>query len=190
MKTCGCCKVSLTLDSFSPLRTGKGGLNPFCKPCRNADNRARRLADPEKFKEWDKKSYVKNLDTKKASISKYYQSNKDRIKENMRVRYEENKEHILSQKKIYNQLNREKIRYWNGTRRAQLKLAVPPWADKQKIREIYKLASRLWDETGEPHHVDHIIPIKGKAVSGLHVHDNLQVIKAVDNLRKGNKFEA
>ncbi len=66
---------------------------------------------------------------------------------------------------------------------------VPAWADKEKIKEIYLEARRLRKETGIDYHVDHIIPLFGKNVCGLHIETNLQIILGVENLRKNNKFE-
>jgi hypothetical protein len=66
--------------------------------------------------------------------------------------------------------------------------AMPLWADRKAIQQVYQEAIRLTAETGIPHHVDHIVPIRGKNVSGLHVHYNLQVITATDNLKKSNKL--
>lgn len=43
-------------------------------------------------------------------------------------------------------------------------------------------------ETGIPHHVDHIIPLQGENICGLHIPENLQILKATDNRKKGNKF--
>lgn len=60
--------------------------------------------------------------------------------------------------------------------------AKPVWTDDEAIRAIY-------GSCPFGHHVDHIVPLKGDGVCGLHVHYNLQIIPAVDNLRKGNSHE-
>lgn len=72
-------------------------------------------------------------------------------------------------------------------RQAALLQRAPRWANKEEIARIYKLASRLTIETGESWHVDHVFPLLGKTVSGLHVHENLQVLRASDNLQKGTR---
>lgn len=64
-----------------------------------------------------------------------------------------------------------------------------PWANKAAIEAIYAEARRLTKETGTPHHVDHIIPLQGPFVSGLHVETNLRVVTRTENLRKRNKVE-
>lgn len=61
------------------------------------------------------------------------------------------------------------------------KLRVPKWADHEKIDEIYR-------NKPEGYHVDHIIPLNGKTVSGLHVHNNLQYLSIEENRLKSNKF--
>lgn len=59
--------------------------------------------------------------------------------------------------------------------------ALPAWADHDKIIKIY-------EECGYGYHVDHIIPLCSNLVCGLHVAENLQIIKGFDNLSKNNKF--
>lgn len=79
----------------------------------------------------------------------------------------------------------ERVRW----RQAKLLRRTPSWADRKAIADYYAEARRLTIEMGEPHHVDHIIPLCGKLVSGLHVQNNLQVLPARENLRKFNHFE-
>jgi len=62
-------------------------------------------------------------------------------------------------------------------------LQTPNWANIEKINEIYR-------RRPEGHHVDHIIPLNGATVSGLHVENNLQYLTAEENLSKSNKYEA
>ena len=66
---------------------------------------------------------------------------------------------------------------------------MPAWSDPEAIRKIYEDCSALNEKHGpRSYHVDHIVPLQGKTVSGLHVENNLQILKAVDNLKKSNKY--
>ncbi len=70
-------------------------------------------------------------------------------------------------------------------RRRHERIATPPWADRDAIATLYAEAQRLTEETGELHVVDHVVPLRGKIVSGLHVHWNMRVIHWRENARKG-----
>ncbi|CDS48916.1 Phage protein [Polaromonas sp. CG9_12] len=65
--------------------------------------------------------------------------------------------------------------------------ATPAWANLQKILDIYQACQEISKTTGILHHVDHIVPLTSQYVSGLHNEFNLQVIPAIDNLKKQNK---
>lgn len=88
--------------------------------------------------------------------------------------------------------DKDKWRKYNGPRAAKHRAdkiqRTPPWADLDKIKTVYIEATRISKETGIVHHVDHIVPLMGRKVSGLHVFENLQIIPARDNLSKSNNF--
>lgn len=86
----------------------------------------------------------------------------------------------LSYVKSYEK-NKHKIRERNTYSKRSRALRVPKWTEIAKIQEFYR-------NCPEGYHVDHILPLKGKLVSGLHVLGNLQYLSAKDNLAKGNKY--
>ena len=78
----------------------------------------------------------------------------------------------------------------NAVHRASKLQRTPPWLNAEHradIRRIYRAAADLTATTGECYHVDHIVPLRGERVSGLHVPWNLQVLIASENLAKSNK---
>jgi hypothetical protein len=66
--------------------------------------------------------------------------------------------------------------------RADKDKRTPSWADLAKIEQVYKLAQELGLE------VDHVVPLRGKKVSGLHTHNNLQLLSRSENAKKSNKW--
>jgi hypothetical protein len=77
-------------------------------------------------------------------------------------------------------------------RRAHKRNATPKWADEASLRKIYELADAVTKITGNPHHVEHWIPLGGEKaeipVSGLHTVENLRVCPAELNAEKSNSF--
>ena len=139
-----------------------------------------------------KKRYRENNynDVRKNEIS-WRENNPEKVKET-------DKRYRTTHKEICNQRNRdhynkniEEQRARSAKKRSDRLKRTPPWLSKEdlaKIKSIYKMSHALSKKTGVTHHVDHIIPLQGKNVSGLHVPWNLQVIPEFENLSKGNSF--
>ena|SRR3990167_1866431 len=82
--------------------------------------------------------------------------------------------------------NPAKARAYARERKAKIKRAMPSWADRRAIAAVYDEAIRLQRLTGVPYDVDHIIPLGGGSVCGLHIHNNLRAIPMTENRRKHN----
>lgn len=159
MKTCSSCKVHKPESSFYADKRKKDGLYSRCKDCQ--------------------KSYSRYDDKRIAyeTIRSQDPAFKDRKAEYMRS---------------YKKINRAKYNAWNMKYHASKKDRTPSWlkdVDFERIQNEYKLADLLCKVTGIRWEVDHIIPLQGVNVSGLHVPSNLKVIQAADNRTKNNRFE-
>ena len=163
MKTCKTCQETKPLlDFYKQTKRGIDGVRGSCKICCNIVKNAYRL------------------------------KNRDKILANKKQDYQDNKERYLVVKKEYRQANKGKINALVAARKKVVKRRTPAWLtdfDKLKIKCMYSIAAMLTRENKEPWHIDHIIPLQGKMVSGLHVPSNLQVMLGSENIGKKNKFE-
>ena len=94
-------------------------------------------------------------------------------------------------RKAYRKRYPEKIKASHARHRAEKLKRLPKWITKEDIRvmkEFYAEATRKTLATGVKYQVDHIIPLKGEIVSGLHVPSNLQIITATENMQKYNVY--
>ena len=187
MKACTTCGIEKPESDFH--KNGKMGRHTSCKKCSCEKRKLWRLANPELAKERDRLKHEKHSEKRKAKMREYHANNADKRSEVERKRYERNKEKIKAKNYAYRKENRHLVMAWNNGRRAAEKRATPIWADYEKIAEFYKQSIVLTEQTGKEYHVDHIIPLRGKNVCGLHVENNLQVILACDNLKKGIHVE-
>lgn len=101
---------------------------------------------------------------------------------------ERNRESIREQQRQYYAENPAPYIENARAREMALRERMPSWRDQEKINEIYNAKSLIEQITGIPHHVDHMIPLQGKNVSGLHHQDNLMIVPGAENLSKGNRF--
>ena len=139
------------------------------------------------------KAYYEANKARIAAVKRAYRAaNKEKIIANKRAAYLATREASLAQKREYRQANKGKINFLCAMRKKVVKQRTPTWLspfDRLKIKCYYSVAAMLARNNKEPWHVDHIVPLQGKLVSGLHVPSNLQFLRGVDNVRKKNKFE-
>lgn len=158
MKHCSNCNQT---KEFTEFYTNKGKHHCYCKDCAKQKNN-----------EWKQKNKDKVATYDKA----WQQANKDKKSKNY---------------KNYQVNNRAKVNSYNSYRRALELQATPKWltaSHKLHMECKYSLAAMLSKHTAEQHHVDHIVPLNGKTVCGLHVPWNLQVLTAKANLSKSNRI--
>jgi hypothetical protein len=165
-----------------------------------------RIKNPEKQAAADKRYSDKNKDKRNAYAKQYRKDNPEKIKVLAKSWAEQNPEKIRAygQKAVkawlernpeypsnFYKANKERYIAASARRRASQDSATPTWltaVDKAIIQEMYDVSEARYIQTGIKHHVDHIVPINGKGVAGMHVPWNLQVITAHENLSKGWRF--
>lgn len=157
--------------------------NSGCYECKKVTDAARRQTPEYKSMMRDLQAERrKNPDVIKAEREAQSRSRRtDEYRERVRPF---NREFKKNNRALYNALR--------AKRDAAKKSRTPAWlteSDNVDIKALYVQARQLTKETGVEHHVDHIVPLQGSLVSGLHVPWNLQVLTAKENMQKNNRFE-
>lgn len=177
------------------------------KPCKRGGTAGRDKSGHcicDACKEFNKKGPV--TDAQKAYYAEWRRNNKEKCASYSRKWIEENSEQRKAIVSRWRSRNPEKVAAMNarggkkwaannpGKRMASVRARqlskiqrTPSWANLQEIARIYEESARITDESGVKHEVDHIYPLQGETVSGLHVHQNLQIITRTENRSKGNK---
>jgi ATPase subunit of ABC transporter with duplicated ATPase domains len=175
-KQCTLCKIEKNFANFHQEKSRKDGFHPWCKQCKG---------------ERQKSYYENNKPEILERQAKYQKNNEQKIKDASKVRakrnYDKDPKKSVQRVLDYIKKNPQKNAERSAMHRAILLQATPPWADRRLIEEVYEFAVEF-KEFGFDVHVDHIVPLKGKNVCGLHVQKNLRVCLAVINLSKGNKY--
>ena len=165
-----------------------------------------RAKNPEKQAAICKTYDEKNRDKRSAYAKQYRKDNPEKVQEQVKAWVKANPEKMKGymqkaskawhernpdyQSNFY-KANKERYVAARARRRAAQESATPTWLtaiDKAMIQEMYDVSEARYIQTGIKHHVDHIVPINGKGVAGMHVPWNLQVITAHENLSKGWRF--
>lgn len=191
-----CCKCHTLKDAehFYANKRVKDGLNSFCILCHKADNNARKKKNRSEA----------GFRAQEATKKKEYRSlTVTARKEYMRVWHEKNSAQQVQYRAAYRLQNPDYFAEYAKSNRVKLTAKVrsrqiaklqrtPSWLtpdDHWVMEQAYELAALRTKLFGFPWHVDHVIPLQGKIVSGFHTPYNLQVIPAKENLRKNNKFK-
>lgn len=167
----------------------------------------------EKFRAWSKANPAKVV----LQSQRYFERNKEKVKAWRSAHQKANREDANVRNRRYAATHREELRAaglarrlanpekekarvtaWRlahpermaaatARRRAATLQQTPAWADHESIGMIYR-AAEVIRVTGFDVHVDHVVPLQGKKVSGLHVHNNLKIIHSRANRSKSNHF--
>jgi hypothetical protein len=188
-KVCTKCAVSKSASDFY-VDSRRGYLRGKCKECLKQEDKAYRTANPQKQNARQKAWREANPDKAKLIAQRHFAKNRDVMYQRTALWRETNREYVKELSRLWAKNNPSKMAAQASKRRAKLLSATPLWADFGAIQIEYDLADWCSKATGIKYHVDHIVPLQGKNVCGLHVPNNLQVIPAMDNLKKKNKFTA
>lgn len=168
---------------FSKSARGKDGLRSVCKPC-----------DAEQQRRYHEENREKVAERQ----CRRYEANREKAAERQRRHYEANREKVAERKRRYSEANPHVVRALAARRRAAKLQAVPAWArldtrgaarEREMVALAYRVAALATKVFGVEYHVDHVVPLRGRKVSGLHCLANLRIVPAVENLRKNSKLD-
>lgn len=177
MKRCPNCESLKDLSAFYPHKSTKSGYSSWCKECLSKRNKEFYLKEKELIINRSKLRFEKNRHEMNERRKAWYYQNKHRqIQSN--IRWAKN--------------NREKVYLYASKRYQRLADATPEWLTDdhwKAIESVYAEASRTTELAGFDCQVDHIIPLNGKNVCGLHVPWNLRVVSKAYNCKKNNRLD-
>lgn len=198
-KQCRRCDLVLPITDFRAATIPRDGREARCRDCANRRLREQRKALDEDGKEkmrlrWKQRvramtpQYRAQL---KAAGDRWREKNRADLVRRTREWREANVEAVLAYRKAYEARTTDQSAARASLRRARLLRATPPWlteTQKAGINAHFAEARRLSTESGLKYSVDHVVPLRGATVCGLHVPWNMRVIPLIENIRKNATF--
>lgn len=188
-----CCRGNIALRRTASAKC-------ICHACTEAgiksdSNRLERAAqwrakNPDRQREHERRWRKRNSERERKRLREFYLKNPERRRQYGDAFYRKHSSSVLARKRAYYRANPDKARVYVVLRRAAKLNCTPSWlteAHLEEISRVYKKAASM-RRGGADVHVDHIVPLAGEFVCGLHVPWNLAIIPARDNQQKGNKL--
>ena len=180
-----------------PELEGLRRVSGACVECAKKTLQDNREANKERTQAQRRKDHLKMMSKqemvqkKRERDTQYRKLNKESCRATILAWSANNPDKVKAYAKKTKVNNNGRVNAHTVKRRLAKINRTPAWLtsdDHWLIEQAYELASFRTKMFGFAWHVDHILPLQGKTVSGFHTPSNLQVIPAVDNVRKGNRI--
>lgn len=186
-RRCSSCNTLQDYGVFGKQKNSPDGLKYICKPCEAIKAQRYRERNRSTYLESQNSYRLRNLDAKRARHKHWSEKNKSKLAALSATRRTKDPEKARAYVRSWMRENPEKAAMYAMRYRTGRTIATPAWANQSKIRAIYQLSIALSSLHGVPFHVDHIVPLQGETVCGLHVENNLEILASTDNIKKSNK---
>jgi post-segregation antitoxin (ccd killing protein) len=191
MKVCVVCNNSKPLSEFYKRKDSPDGYRNDCKLCRRSVSSKNYYTDQDLGKQ-KRREYYARLKAENPNLSaEIYARYRESSLEHSRLAYQANAEERKAKQRLWSKTNRGIANALGRRYKLKKAKATPLWLTPEQIYNMqctYKVAAQLSETSSQKWHVDHIVPIRGKDVCGLHVPWNLQLLPAKMNMQKGNRI--
>jgi hypothetical protein len=211
MQKCNTCHTHKPVSEFYPNKQRPLGVQCCCKKCTCKRRRDAYKKNPQKYKDDNRKNYLKHRERRLKSRQQYYQNNKEKVKQCVKRYYQNNKDKCNQKKNEYRRkkhhndplyrmkrnISRQFSLFMKGTKeQSTWKYVDYTLQELKEHLEAQFTEGMTWDNYGRSGwHIDHIKPkclfdhtdpVQVKECWSL---NNLQPLWATNNLRKGGRYD-